>query len=268
MANVLLNFAAGSSYEKKRRINSQTGKYIARFDRIIEYTIDDIDDFFKASNIEIFKEKKGLGLWLWKPYFINKALSLLDNDDLLFYCDSSSVFIRPIKGLVRFMESENIDIMPFVLPFKELNWSSEGVMNYFGLNADQRESNQLCASFLALKKTKHSSKIIEDWLLQCQDYKLLSGKFSNAESLKLIEHRYDQSILSMIIKKRGIKMYKDPSQYGNFPQLYGKHYDIDLDELPKGDYKTSIVLIRRGSFLRACLNYFFNMIIYKFKNVK
>ena len=35
MANVLVNFASGINYERKRKINTFSAKYIAKFDKII-----------------------------------------------------------------------------------------------------------------------------------------------------------------------------------------------------------------------------------------
>ena len=148
MANILVNFAEGLSYQKKRKLNSLTGKYIAKFDRIIEYNITDIDDSFTNANAKILKHKKGLGLWIWKPYFINKALSTINDGDFLFYCDSSSIFIRSINPMVKFMDNNDLYILPFTLPFKESNWTSEYVMSNFKLTENQRKSNQLCASTL------------------------------------------------------------------------------------------------------------------------
>lgn len=260
MAKVLVTFANGSKYERKRRINSITAKHIGRFDRVIEYTLNDIEETFKVRNKEILQLKKGVGLWLWKPYFIHKALSTLDDNDILFYCDSASVFIRPIENMVQFMFKENLCIMPFILPFEERHWTSEGAMLFFDMSENQRNSNQVCASFLLMKKTSTSVRFIEDWLLNCQKYELITGKFQGVEEPNLIEHRYDQSILSMVIKKRGLTMYRDPSQYGSLPALYGKYHQINLDYSPRGDYRSSIILIRSGSFIRACLDYALNYI--------
>ena len=236
---------------------------MAGFDRLIEYTLNDIDNDFKRANEQIFREKKGLGLWLWKPYLINKALRKLETGDILFYCDSSSVFIGSIRPFIKFMETQKLDFLPFSSPFKESHWTSEGVMEWFGLNRQQRESNQLSASFLALKKTRFTKEIISDWLGCCQQYQLLSGKTLKPESPRLIEHRYDQSLLSMIVKKRGLTNYKDPSQYGRFPQLCGKNHEIFLNEPTKGDYGMFIVLTRRGSFLRSCLDVIYHIFLFK-----
>lgn len=263
MADVLVNFAEGKSYQNKRKFNSLSGKYIAKFDRIIEFNFNDIDESFKKSNSKIFKHNKGLGLWVWKPYLIHKALKLIDYDDFLFYCDSSSIFIRSISALKKFMDENNLNIMPFALPFKESNWTSEGLMSYFKLNSAQKISNQLCASFIALKKSKKTVEIINDWLSSCQDYNIITGHYPQFESPELIEHRYDQSVLSMIIKSRGLSMYKDPSQYGSFPELYGKKFKTISYKHVKGNYRTIVILIRKGSFTRAIIDYIFNKIMFK-----
>ena len=57
---VLVNFANGAFYEKKRKLQTLTAKYIAQFDRIDEYSIEDIDKSFYEKNKSIFEEKKGI----------------------------------------------------------------------------------------------------------------------------------------------------------------------------------------------------------------
>ena len=45
------------------------------------------DDKFKE--LRIIKEKcRGDGYWLWKPYIINFVLGLMEDNDVLLYCDA------------------------------------------------------------------------------------------------------------------------------------------------------------------------------------
>ena len=52
----IINFA-DAKYEKIRKLNSFTARYIAKADRIIEYRFEDIDSDFFNENSEIFKIK-------------------------------------------------------------------------------------------------------------------------------------------------------------------------------------------------------------------
>ena len=89
---ILINYA-DKQYEPARKWNTLTGRYIARFDKVYEYTPNDIDQSFAKLHHDILSQKRGNGLWLWKPYFVNKALSDCSDGDIIFYCDSGSFFI-------------------------------------------------------------------------------------------------------------------------------------------------------------------------------
>ena len=39
-------------------------------DNVIEYSASDIEPSFIEKNKSIMSKKRGFGLWLWKPYFI------------------------------------------------------------------------------------------------------------------------------------------------------------------------------------------------------
>ena len=83
---ILINYA-DKQYEPARKWNTLTGRYIARFDKVYEYTPNDIDQSFAKLHHDILSQKRGNGLWLWKPYFVNKALSDCSDGDIIFYCD-------------------------------------------------------------------------------------------------------------------------------------------------------------------------------------
>ena len=80
---ILINYA-DKQYEPARKWNTLTGRYIARFDKVYEYTPNDIDQSFAKLHHDILSQKRGNGLWLWKPYFVNKALSEIFQKNSLY----------------------------------------------------------------------------------------------------------------------------------------------------------------------------------------
>ena len=110
---IAINYA-DKHFEKAQRLNLETAiKWGA--DRTIAYTPDDIDADFVKKNKKILSEKKGNGLYLWKPYFLNKAYRELKDGDYLIYTDAGSIFINKIQYLIDCMERENLDMMVFSL---------------------------------------------------------------------------------------------------------------------------------------------------------
>ncbi len=243
----LLNYS-NSDYNTKKKINSFSGKLFGNFNEIYSYSPSDIDDEFKIKNNKILSQNKGAGLWLWKPYFFCKVLkNNIDEDDYLFYCDAASFFIRSVKPLVRSMEKSNKKIMCFSLPLTEKQWTDNQLFNYFKATEEMKNSNQILASFLLVKKSKETLRFAEDWLNLCSNESLILGDNSNYLYNK--NHRFDQSILSLLCKRNNILPFRDPSQYGVFPEMYANKGNINEFIIHESSYKTTIIQIRKSNFI-------------------
>ena len=55
---ILINYA-DKQYEPARKWNTLTGRYIARFDKVYEYTPNDIDQSFAKLHHDILSQKRG-----------------------------------------------------------------------------------------------------------------------------------------------------------------------------------------------------------------
>ena len=113
-------------------------------------------------------------------------------------------------------------------------------------------SNQIQASFFAVKKSDFSDKIIKEWLNYCEDKECLLDDMQVQENKEynFIEHRYDQSILSLLSKINNITPHQDPSQYGRVPELYS-HNDAEFKRPDNiGEYKPFIILHRKNRIIK------------------
>jgi hypothetical protein len=54
--------------------NAKSALDVGGFDTAKIYTMNDIDDYFKAKNADILNQPRGSGYWIWKPYIILKKL--------------------------------------------------------------------------------------------------------------------------------------------------------------------------------------------------
>lgn len=214
---VLINYA-DEAYRKTQKFNTITGKIICGFDKVIEYSPEDIDNEFYEQNVDILSRKRGNGLWLWKPYFIYKTMLTLDDGDYLFYCDSGAFFIKRIDGLIKSMNNE--DIWLYGLPLIEKQFTKPELFAYMDCNDNKyKETNQFSGTFMLFKISDKSKKFVKEWLEYCKTPGLLSPEtICNSEGF--IAHREDQSIISLLAKKYNITMHKDPSQYGKLPEKY------------------------------------------------
>jgi hypothetical protein len=68
------------------------------------------------------------------------------------------------------------------------------------------------------RKSKFALEFVNEWLNFSRDKRIITDLenqvcFPNYDGF--IEHRWDQSIFSLLIKKYDLQPYRDPSQYGN-----------------------------------------------------
>ena len=193
----------------------------------------------------ILDQPRGAGYWLWKPYIIKDALAGVDFGDYVFYVDSGAFYVHDIHPLIEAMEREKTYAMPMSIGsgYPERIWSKRDafiLMDCEGekiFSTPQRESG-----FIFLKKTSESVALIDEFLEYAQDPRILTdipnqlGK-ENYEGFK--ENRHDQTVWSLLTKKKGIKPFRDPLQFSTYNK-YSK------DVLDRSTYPTTFYLHRRS----------------------
>ena len=236
--NLLINYA-NNIFRKSQNLNRKTGKKIGLFDKVISYGPKDIDQDFYNRNKTILDQTKGNGYWLWKPYFIHKALEMLNWDDFVFYCDSGSYFINPITPIIDISIVTGQEIIIFELSHIERMWTKRDAFILMDCDCPKySESNQRLGGYSLWRKTSYTMDLINEFLNYAQDERLITDlenqcRYPNHPDFK--EHRHDQSILSLLTKKHDLEAYRDPSQYGNSKK----------EMYPNSSYKQLIELTRR-----------------------
>ena len=259
MTIVLINFA-DENFEKQRDLNTLSAKLFGGFDKVLSFSKEQIESGFYEKNHLILNEKRGAGYWLWKPYFIDKVLNELSDGDYLFYCDAGCIFINNVKHLIRVLDDSGQSIMSFELPLVEYEWTAESVLNEFdAYKKGYAQSNQISATYLLLKKSNDSVRLIKDWLEKCTRAELLTDDANLGNIAKA--HRHDQSIFSLIIKSEGYKTFKDPSDYGRFPWRYfTKDRYFNLKEY-ESNYPVILLSNRKENAIKYLVKYYIRSLL-------
>jgi hypothetical protein len=240
---VLVNYG-NSKYEKAKKLNTITAKYKANFDKIYSFSPEDIDTEYVKKHKKIFSVQRGNGLWLWKPYFTLRVLNNLREGDILFYCDSAAFFIGNAHKII---EKMNKEFWVTELPLLEEQFTSAIAFKEMKCDTDRyKKTNQIQASFFALRKTNRTVNFVKEWLFYCENYEILTGSIPRSEEGdKFISHREDQSIFSLLCKKYKIEPSLDPTQYGKLPEkyYYSTKYIFNPSKCAR-EYKPFIILHR------------------------
>jgi len=215
---LLLNFA-DRHFSQAQRANSKTGLKVAGFDEVAACGPRDIAADFFARNERILREPRGAGCWLWKPYLMARALERLKDGDYLFYSDAGAEFIRPIEPLIALCEKHGQDVLVFELAGLEKHWTKRDAFLVMGCDSPPyTDTRQRMGTFILCRRSPFSRGFIGEFLRYAQDERLITdapNQLGQPDYDGFIQHRHDQSLLSLLSKRHGLQAHRDPSQWGN-----------------------------------------------------
>jgi hypothetical protein len=206
--NYFISFGEGDDNYKKalKRIIFQA-QSLNVFKGITGYTSDDLrihTSFWSKHSVFIEKNKRGYGYWLWKPYLILNKLQEINDGDVLLYCDCGcEIDIYKKNEIIHMLDQtrKNDIICGFASIEKE--WTKRDLLHYFNMdNSDIVNENQFEATSICIKKCEKTLNFVKEWYEISCNYNLLDdsqSKIPNYENFK--EHRHDQSIFSLLMKK-------------------------------------------------------------------
>ena len=220
---VVLTNLSNQLYENSRkRLNDSAKKF--GIDEIYSYDFSEIrSTSFYDENKEILSDPKGIGYWLWKPYIILEALKKVKEGDIVIYSDCGIEIIQPLTQLINICQ-EREDI----LLFKNCNyinsmWTKRDCFILMDCDSSEYWNSPHCdAAFSIFKKSEISVKYVNEWLFFGTNRFIISDLSNTCgeENLpEFIDHRWDQSILSLLAKKYDLELFRMPTQFGN-------HYKI------------------------------------------
>jgi len=211
----LINYANLSHYQSQK-LNEISGFKIG-FDKVYCLKSQYMDDNFKKKNYNILSQRRGVGYWLWKPYFILRFLKdIIKNGEYLIYSDSGAIFTKSWTPVFELMDKLNTNIGCFEIIQIEKKWTKRDLFIKMGLDIPEyTDSFQRMASYQVIKKNDFTIKFYKEYLDLCCDF----GNITDSPS-KLgknydifVEHRHDQSIFSLLTKKYKIPCLRDPCQW-------------------------------------------------------
>lgn len=210
---VLLNYATPEFKQAQLR-NARTGKEIGGFDRVISCGPKDLSRRFRRQNSQVLSEKRGGGLWLWKPYIILKTLKKLKEEDIVFYCDAGAHFISAAKPLITLAQTEH-DIICFNVGYLDRQWSKRDAFVLMDCDSPAYVDTAMrLAGFIVARRSESSLKFFQEYLTYASDWRIVSDApnttaLPNYDGFR--ENRHDQTVFSLLTKKWGFPCYRDPS---------------------------------------------------------
>lgn len=201
---VLVSYADGPEVFFKNQ-NALTWSAINRgIDVVLNYRRGQIDSQFYEKNKEILTQKVGAGFWLWKPYFILKAMETFPDDTVILYADSGVVFTDSLEKVLDVIINQNkILLVGHGKPVPLRTYLKEEARRIFGVEANEKilNSQNIWGFFMGMRNTPENRELVRKWLAMCENKDALTNDPMDPKiQEKGFEfHEWDQSLLSILV---------------------------------------------------------------------
>jgi hypothetical protein len=179
---------------------------------------------FYHDNRAILDQRKGMGHWLWKPFIISEALNSLSDGDLVIYIDAGARIIDRLDPLLALCNEQQP-----VLLFGNGNhtnsmWTKRDAFVLMDCDSEYYWRGLPCdAACCVFRKGPVALRFLQDWLKYGCDERIITHIPNTCGKKNLpdfIEHRHDQSILSLLAQKYRLPLFRMPTQYGNHYKMH------------------------------------------------
>lgn len=229
-----VTFGDSRRYARSVKRLKQEAESLGIFDKVYAWHEKDIAaEFVEKHKHFMMSNARGMGYWIWKPQVILQALKSTPTGGFVLYADAGCCFIPKYKDRIQHyfdlaaQQQQSPGVMAFQLSYIEKQFSKmDTVVKIFPeqqerLNAFNTPHNM--ATVIAFYNTPSTITFVEEWLdlCICDNYKYVSDIASQATNSRyFVEHRHDQSIFSLLVKKYKCCVIPDETWH-NHIQLQG-----------------------------------------------
>lgn len=210
--NFLTYSDSDSNFSKAKDLLVQEISDFYDFNKIYSLSDKNLPDSFKEKFKDILDIKRGVGLWIWKPFIVYNILNSMNDGEYLIYLDSG--FKINNNGKRRFYEyfdmidESDYDMLVFLSRYVEGHYTKMEIFNFFDIDTNSLivNSKQIFGGALIIKKTDQSMKIIREWMnIIKENPDLITNNINKIIQFnEFVENRNDQSILSILCKQHGV----------------------------------------------------------------
>jgi len=220
MKKVLVTYG-DKNYDKSLDLLKESAMEFGGIDEAIVYRPEDHSEKYARVNSYILSKPRGAGFCIWKPSIILKTFKTLDDGDVVLYSDGGLKVIKNLDPLFDMVKDYMLfELAPVGVPAHlAKSWTKRDC--FVLMNCDTEKywnADMLNAAISVWRKTDKSIALLKEWSRYMKDPRIVTDEpnvAGKANFLEYRDHRYDQSVLTNLATKYDIKLYRDPTQWGN-----------------------------------------------------
>jgi hypothetical protein len=170
---------------------------------------------------------RGAGYWRWKPIIIIRTLQKFP-DGIIVYSDMGRSFrylpFVSSLSIQKFLEKHKIEFIPGIfVPEHGPNKKWTKKFTFEKLNITDNNfflSPQLQATWSIWTHTKSALLFLNEWNELCSDLSLIDDTFNSGIDKCFIDHRHDQSLLTIQFLRRNPRYLFDQNKIFHFNKSF------------------------------------------------
>lgn len=217
MARHFITFGNRRFRQSRERLRREA-EALGVFDSARFFTPRDFDpDFWAAHGEFMERHGRGFGFYIWKPYFVRRTLLELGEGDVLVYADAGcKIYPQYRPRLLEYFEmltAESTGMLSFQLRSRERAYTKADLAARLGVldRPEFMDARQVAGTVQIIRRCPHAEMVVGEWLaIATEDYHLIDNTPSRLPNHpEFREHRFDQSIISLLVKIHGALIIPD-----------------------------------------------------------
>ena len=170
------------------------------------------DEWARANNITI--ASRGAGYWKWKPYLILQKLEAVADGDVVAWLDYDLIVAHDLTALFCLAQNAASGIALFHFPCHvERFWTKVELAEAMGATDAMLDTVQIYGGLVIIRKTAETIAFVREWLRWTLEGEWTTDALDPKRQHRHFKaHRHDQSILSLLAKKRNLKTFPFPTK--------------------------------------------------------
>jgi len=239
----LISYANNDKWYRSQHVLNSTAKGKG-VDGVVSYNPSNLDADFKLRHQNYFGNNpissRGGGFWMWKAMILIQTMNLVNENDCVIYVDSGNAVINDLSYIFDVCQQNSI------LFFdnrdgnyqRRTHWNKEWTKRdaFVLMGCDEQkyyDAPQIDASYQIYKKCNYVKDFLNEYLKYSENENIITDlpNITLPNLPEFIDHRHDQSILSLMAVKHDIQLLPEPSEWGNYisrpyPQLFAHHRGV------------------------------------------
>lgn len=216
METHITTFAHGRGYEKSAQSLMERCRDTSFFDSVEYWNLDRVRSSrwygTNAPYREILANRKGAGLYAWKPLIIADRLERAREGDVVIWHDAGKPHLKywdaidrdlPIPAFVQKVIEQYDGIFAAPSSYIHGHWTKRRCFEKMGCDDMLfRNHVQFCCYFLVFHNTSLSRELVQEWLRNSSDPEIIDdSRHPQGEYPEFQDHRWEQSILTNLLVK-------------------------------------------------------------------